>query len=381
MPRPTVIQVHLDRLLNNFALAKRLHGGRLLAVIKGNAYGHGDIVCARALAQVADGFAVATMEEGVRLRDAGIPKPIVLLGGIFEPADWQEVVRHRFLPVVHHRWQIETLAQFPLDAPIPVWMKVDTGMHRLGFQPEDFPAAWADLKATNRVSEITVMTHFANADGTRADALDEPVRRFSQAMRGIEASTSLCNSGTILGYPQTRGDWGRPGLMLYGVDPGVPGCTPRQSLQPVMTLRSAITAVRDIAVGESVGYGSIFTAQRPTRVGVIPCGYADGYPRSAAQGTPVAMDGGVVAPLIGRVSMDMITVDLTDLPQAGIGSTVELWGSEVPVATVAHNAGTVAYEVLCNAKRAPVEIIAASCPHAASQNPSIVPGPGMAAGR
>ncbi len=359
MARPTRFHIHLDRLVSNFNTAQRLHGGQVLAVIKANAYGHGDVACALALESAADGFAVATLEEALHLRESGIQGPIVLLEGVFNASEMREVTAHRLIPVIHAHWQMDALLRTEFATVMPVWIKLDTGMHRLGFQPDELRAVYEKLRGGPHVAEITVMTHFANADSPAEGAIEEPIRRFREATRGLSVSTSLCNSGAILGHPAAHGDWARPGLMLYGVDPGVPDIAPRQSLQPVMRLMSEISVIRTIAPGEAVGYGSLFKAQRPTRVGVIPCGYADGYPRSAIQGTPVAVSGTLV-PLIGRVSMDMLTVDLTDAPQIQPGAPVELWGDQVAVTTVAQNAGTVAYEVLCHARRAAIQYYAAT---------------------
>ena len=356
MTRPTRIHIHLDRLVHNFHLARQMHGGRVLAVIKANAYGHGDVACARALAPLADGFAVASVQEALRLREGGIGHRIVLLEGIFEANEMEAVVLHRLTPVIHDFWQIEALRQVPAGTTIPVWLKLDTGMHRLGFMPETLHQAFEALERGGRVSDITLMTHFANADLATVGVLDEPLRRFRQAQQGLPPlETSLCNSGAVLGHPEAHGDWARPGLMLFGVDPGEPSIPARAALLPVMRFVSEISAVRTIAPGEAVGYGSRFRATRPTRVGVVPCGYADGYPRSTPDGTPVAVGEGI-APLIGCVSMDMITVDLTDLPAARVGTPVELWGDRIAVSAVAASAGTVAYELLCQARRAEILI-------------------------
>ncbi len=356
MTRPTCIHIHPDRLAHNFHIARRLHGGRILAVIKANAYGHGDIACAQALAPLADGFGVASLQEAVRLRAAGIDNPVVLLEGIFAAAEMEAVASHGLTPVIHDIWQIDALRQLPAGTTVPVWLKLDTGMHRLGVLPDVLPQAYEALKRSGRVSDVTLMTHFANADLPDARILDEPMRRFRDAQQSLPPlPTSLGNSGAILGHPEARGDWGRPGLMLYGVDPGAPALASRQPLRPVMRFVSEISALRTISAGESVGYGSRFKAARTTRVGVVPCGYADGYPRSAGEGTPVAVGGGI-APLIGCVSMDMITVDLTDLPEAGLGTPVELWGDRIAVSEVASRAGTVAYELLCQARRADIRV-------------------------
>ncbi|MBU6504114.1 MAG: alanine racemase [Betaproteobacteria bacterium] len=355
MTRPTCIHIQLDRLVHNFHLARQLHGGRVLAVVKANAYGHGDVACAQALAPFADGFAVASVQEALRLREAGVEHRIVLLEGIFGADEMEAVVSHRLTPVIHDFWQVDALQQIPSGTTIPAWLKLDTGMHRLGFMPETLLQAFEALKRSGRVSGITLMTHFANADVAVPGVLDDPLRRFRQAQQELPPmETSLCNSGALLGHPEAHGDWARPGLMLYGVDPAEPGIRARTPLQPVMRFVSEISAVRTIAAGESVGYGSRFKATRTTRVGVVPCGYADGYPRSTPDGTPVAVGEGI-APLIGCVSMDMITVDLTDLPAARVGTPVELWGDRVAVSTVASAAGTVAYELLCQARRAQIE--------------------------
>lgn len=352
MTRPTRFLIHLDRLARNCAKARQLHGGRILAVIKANAYGHGDVACAQALQSSADGFAVATLDEALRLRQAGVTGPIVLLEGVFAATEMAEVAAHQLTPVIHHAEQVKGLSALKPNQRLDVWLKVDTGMHRLGVAPEACQSIFDMLRASAHITSVTLMTHFANADGADADALTNPMQRFNNAIKGLAAPTSLCNSGAILGHSEVRGDWARPGLMLYGIDPGAPDLAPRGGLERVMTLESAISAVRTVTVGESVGYGGVFRAQRTTRVGVIPCGYADGYPRSAAQGTAISIMGHTV-PLIGRVSMDMLMVDLTDLPQAGLGAAVELWGDQIPVEQVAQGAGTVAYELLCNAKRAP----------------------------
>lgn len=356
MTRPTRIHIHLDRLVHNCRLVRKLHPGPVLAVIKANAYGHGDVLCAKTLAPLVDGFAVASLEEACRLRDAEVQLPILLLAGVFDPSEMEMVLTHGLTPVVHASWQIDVLHNASVKSPMPVWLKVDTGMHRLGFLPEHVLPAFQSLSHGGKVGPVILMTHFANADTSDDALLQEPLRKFRHVLGQLPpVETSLSNSGVLLGHPGIQGDWARPGLMLFGVDPAAPGAATRQDLQPVMRLTSCVSAERTIDVGESVGYGSRFTAQRRTRVGVIPCGYADGYPRSAPEGTPIQV-GNSLAPLIGRVSMDMLTVDLTDMPQAGIGTPVELWGDSVAVSTVAAASGTVAYEVLCQARRAAVQV-------------------------
>ncbi len=354
MSRPLIATVDLDALRHNYRLARSLHGRQALAVIKANAYGHNAVRCAQALAGEADGFAVACIEEAVSLREAGITRPILLLEGCFEAAELELVDRLGLWTVVHQPEQIAMIEAATLSAPLTVWLKLDSGMHRVGFHPEDYRAAWQRLTASGKVGKIVKMSHFARADeidpaGREATRLQ--VASFEAATQDIPGETSRCNSAAILGVPAAHGDWGRAGLMLYGVSPFDVRMPEAERLRPVMSLESRVIAVRELPPGEPVGYGARFVTDKPTRVGVVACGYADGYPRLARTGTPVRIDG-KRSRLIGRVSMDMLTVDLSDLPQAGIGSAVELWGREVSVADVAAGAGTIAYELLCNVKRA-----------------------------
>ena len=345
--RPARALIDLAALRHNYRLARQLHGGRALAVVKANAYGHGAVRCAQALADEADGFAVAFLEEALELRAAGIRQPILLLEGVFAAAELAEVTRHGLWTVIHHEAQIAMLECTALAAPIHVWLKINSGMNRAGFLPAAVDGAWQRLRASGKVADITLMTHFARADEPQVITTEAQVSRFDAATAHLPGARSLANSGAILGWPQARRDWARPGILLYGADP-MPD--EGHGLQPVMTLESAVMAVREIAAGEALGYGARFIAERDTRVGLVAMGYADGYPRGVADGTPVAVDG-LPTRIIGRVSMDMLTVDLTDLPDAGIGSGVELWGRQVPVNRVARAAGTIAYELLCNVKR------------------------------
>lgn len=351
MSRPTSIHINLERLCENFRCARRLHGGSLLAVVKANAYGHGAVACARALAPQAEGFAVAILEEGVELRAAGITQPIVLLEGIFSAADLGQVRDQALTAVLHQPWQVQLLSELEVPPAGGFWLKFDSGMHRLGMNEPELRWAVDRLRRRFPGVTVTVMTHFAHADGVSPGVLDPALTLFRQAIHGLSVRTSLANSGAILGYPEARSDWGRPGLMLYGLDPASPGQPVRAGLRPVMSLRSRIMAERWIEKGESVGYGGLFQARRPVRIGVIPCGYADGYPRTAPQGTWVGA-GEDLVPLAGRVSMDMLTVDLTDAPRVTVGTEVELWGDQVPVSTLAHCCGTLAYELVCRVQRA-----------------------------
>ncbi|MGA8864895.1 MAG: alanine racemase [Gallionella sp.] len=352
MSRPAVARIRLDALRHNYRLAKQVHGGRALAVVKANAYGHGSVQCARAIADEADGFAVASIEEALTLREAGIAAPILLLEGFFEVAELPEIAANKLWIVVHHLWQVEALMTARLHSPLTIWLKMDSGMHRVGLAPDTYLSAYQRLRLSPNVAQIVLMSHFACADDPASAHLPQQVETFRMAIAGIDAPLSLSNSAGILCWPSARADWARPGIMLYGADPQAGmGTTSGKRLRPVMQLESSVISVRDIAAGEPVGYGCSFVAERTTRVGVVACGYADGYPRVATTGTPVAVDGKVTR-LIGRVSMDMLTVDLTDLPAAGLGSHVELWGDRISVGAVANHAGTIAYELLCNVKRA-----------------------------
>ncbi|NDU87665.1 MAG: alanine racemase, partial [Ferrovum sp.] len=281
MSRPTHIYIDLSRLRNNFLVARRLHGARLLAVIKANAYGHGAVSCAHALSSVADGFAVATVEEGIELRQAGVTLPVVVLEGVFSASEFDSVVKHQLTPVLHQEWQVQALLKQGGHYGAGFWIKLDSGMHRLGFSPQDLPRIVHMLQTGSRHRPLTVMTHFAHADSGRKEAVESALALFCKATAGLAVETSLANSAAILGYPEARGDWGRPGLMLYGHDPAGSVLSPREGLQPVMSLRSQIFGERWVPPGDTVGYGGLFVAQRPSRIGIIPCGYADGYPRTA----------------------------------------------------------------------------------------------------
>ena len=351
MSRPAIAYIRLDAFRHNYRLAKQLHGGKALAVIKANAYGHGAVQCAKAIADEADGFAVACLEEALQLRQAGINNPILLLEGFFEAAELVEIVAHDLWIVVHAVWQLEILLAAKLAKPVQVWLKMDSGMHRVGLSPAEYASVYARLNGHANVAKIVLMSHFANADNLNSQHTTLQIEVFKKSVSSLNspaqlADFSLANSAAILGWPIAQGNWSRPGIMLYGADPLMAVDT---KLRAVMQLTSKIISIRTIQKGESIGYGSIFTAQRDTIVGVVACGYADGYPRSAIN-APSAVDG-VITKVIGRVSMDMLFVDLTDIPTATIGSTVELWGNQVAANDVAKAAGTIAYELFCNVKR------------------------------
>ena len=352
MSRPAIAHIRLDAFRHNYRVAKQMHGGKALAVIKANAYGHGAVQCAQAIALEADGFAVACLEEALQLRQAGIKNPILLLEGFFEAAELPEIVANDLWIVVHAKWQINILLAEKLNKPIQIWLKMDSGMHRVGLEPSAYQAAYMRLAGHINVAKMVCMSHFANADNLKSEHTLQQIDEFKNVTQQIAVEeVSLSNSAAILGWPQSYNNWSRPGIMLYGADPLFDIKTP---LRAVMQLTSQIISIRAIKKGESIGYGSIFTAMRDTTVGVVAIGYADGYPRSANPqngiAAPAAVDG-VLTNIIGRVSMDMLFVDLTDITNAKIGSTVELWGDQVLANDVAKAAGTIAYELFCNVKR------------------------------
>jgi alanine racemase len=349
MSRPTFALVDTQAFVSNYRHAKSLApGSRALALIKANGYGHGAVALARALAGEADGLGVACIEEAMELRESGISDPIVLLEGVFEPAELPLAAEQRLTVGLHSMPQLDWLLNARLPRPLDVWLKVDTGMHRLGFMPEEFGAVHARLLDSPNVDRIVLMTHFARADETGSAATDRQLERLRGILGGLKIPLSLANSAAIMAWPQAHGDWTRPGIMLYGWSP-LPG-DDNAPLRPVMRLESELIAVRDLAAGESIGYGGRFTCDRPTRVGVVAIGYADGYPRHAPDGTPVAVDGHLTR-LIGRVSMDMLTVDLNPVPGAKIGDRVQLWGDRVSANSVAAHCGTIAYELLTRITR------------------------------
>jgi alanine racemase len=351
MPRPLHATIHLDSMQHNLARARACAPlAKIWAVVKANAYGHGLERGMRGFAQ-ADGLALIETENALRLRELGWVKPILLLEGIFDASDIPLLAERDIDSTVHCLEQVKMLEYAQLYRPIAVHLKMNTGMNRLGFRPEEFAAAWRRLRAIPGIRNITLMTHFANADELEHPRLSigEQVRRFRRGADGLPGERSLSNSGGVLHTPELvqelQSDWVRPGIMLYGGTPG--GRTARDyGLLPTMTLKSEIIGIQHLRPGDSVGYGSRFQADRAMTAGIVACGYADGYPRHAEHGTPVLVDG-VRTTLVGRVSMDMMAVDLSPIPNARVGSKVTLWGGGLPVDEVAQAAGTIGYELMC----------------------------------
>jgi len=319
---------------------------RVMAVIKANAYGHGLVPAARALAE-ADGFAVARLGEGLALRAAGLRNRILLLEGVFSAEQLAAAAQAQFELMVHSFEQLALLEALAGAAPVTVWLKIDSGMNRLGFRLEECAAAYARLRGNPHVhAEPTLVTHLASADDRRDPRTRQQLEAFATATASLNGARSIANSAGVLAWPAARTDWVRPGLMLYGVSPFASGTGAALGLRPAMTLRTEVIAVKSVRAGETVGYGGTWTAPRETRMAVVAAGYGDGYPCNTATGAPVQI-GGRRASLIGRVSMDMITVDVTDLPTVGVGDPVVLWGSEVPVEEIAAQAGAIPWDLLC----------------------------------
>ena len=354
MSRPIRATIDRSALRGNLAVARRsAAGARLWSVIKANAYGHGLMRVAEALDDLTDGFALLDTADAIALREAGFRQPILLLEGFFAADELPLYAEHRLTPVLHTLEQVDILTRSALPARLPVYLKLNTGMNRLGFPPEAFQPVLTALETTPNVSSVTLMTHFADADLERG--IGWQMAHFDEITQGCAQPVSLANSAALLRFAEARRGWARPGIMLYGSSPFSQDQSAEQlGLRPVMTLSSELVSVQEIEAGGRIGYGGSFTADRPMRVGVVACGYADGYPRHAPSGTPVIVEGRRTR-TVGRVSMDMITVDLEGVPDAGVGTPVVLWGESLPVDEVAAAAGTVSYELLCAlTRRVPV---------------------------
>ena len=354
MPRPIEALIHTDALAHNLKRARvAAPDARVWAVVKANAYGHG-IERAYAGLQGADGFALLDLAEAERVRALGWRGPILLLEGCFEARDLEACSRLSLWHTVHHEAQIDMLAAHKTQQPHQVFLKLNSGMNRLGFRPQAYRSAWQRLSGLTQVDSITLMTHFSDADGTAGVAAQAAL--FEATTRELPGDRSLCNSAATLRFAPdqagVRADWVRPGIMVYGSAPDFPSHdSTHWNLQPTMTLRARLIATQDLVAGDHVGYGSRFRADRAMRIGIVACGYADGYPRVLRDDTPVLVDG-FRTRIVGRVSMDMITVDLGPVPGAGLGSEVTLWGRGpngvvLPIDEIAQAAGTVGYELMC----------------------------------
>ncbi len=345
MTRPILATIHTRALQHNYRLLKaRAPASRAWAVVKANAYGHGLLRTARALAD-ADGFALLEIEQALVLREAGFDQPVLLLEGVFEPDELPVCALHDFHVTVHGEQQLHWLESARLARPLHVCLKLNTGMSRLGFEAERAGEIAARLSRCPNVCSITLMMHFATADDP-ALGIEWQLERFRRATGGLNLPVSMANSAALLDYPRTHAQWVRPGITLYGSSPFATRPARELGLQPAMTLGSSIIAIQQLAPGTRVGYGATYRAEEPMRIGIVACGYADGYPRHAPTGTPVLVAGKRTG-LVGRVSMDMLAVDLTAIPEADVGSVVELWGKNLSIDEVASAAGTISYELMC----------------------------------
>ena len=352
MPRPISAVIHLQNLAHNLSVVRQHIGqAKIWSVMKADGYGHGIKQIWRAL-QETDGFAVLDINEAILLRNEGWQGPILLLEGFFQAQDLSEIEKYQLITSIHSEWQITAIEQAQINTPIPVYIKLNSGMNRLGFSQEEYKNVVIRLSAMENVGEITLMSHFANSDVKTG--ISAPLQQIKQ-FESLSLPTCIANSGAALWHSKTHYDWIRTGIILYGASPsGKWADIANLNLKAAMTLKSEIIAIHQISAGQSIGYGSKFTATKSMQIATVACGYADGYPRHAPTGTPVWCHGAKHA-LLGAVSMDMLTIDITDCPEAKIGSTVELWGQNNPIDDVAQMAGTIGYQLMCAlAKRVPV---------------------------
>ncbi len=360
MISPIRAEVSAAALRHNLARIREVApSSRVMAVVKANAYGHGLVQVARCL-EDADAFGVARLTEALALRGAGVRQPVVLLEGLIDRRELEEAARHDLELVVHCEEQVALLEQAPADAAFVLWLKVDTGMNRLGLRPEQVEAVLARLDALGpRVGELRLMTHFASADEHENPATARQLQLFAGVAARRAWARSLCNSAGVFAQPSAHAEWVRPGIALYGVSPFPELMGSELGLKPAMRLASTVIAVRRVLAGEGVGYGGAWRAPRDTRVAIIAAGYGDGLPRSLPFGTPVLL-GGERAGVVGRVSMDMLAVDVGSLPEVRVGDAAVLWGPELPVEQIAAHAGTIPYELLCSvSQRVPLALVQA----------------------
>ncbi|WP_163831298.1 alanine racemase [Spartinivicinus ruber] len=351
MSRPTKAVVNLTAIRHNYQLAKQLIKQPALAVIKADAYGHGATAVAEALQDIADGYAVACIEEALQLRKVGISRPVLLLEGFFEKDELAIIAEQQFICVIHNLWQLQCLLNTILSKPISVWLKLDSGMHRLGLSAENFLTAYQQLIQSPNVQQVVCMTHMACADEPGNSMTRVQLAHFNKLIEPFNPPMSVANSAAILAWPETYLGWGRPGIMLYGASPFMqnqPKST--KALQAAMTLQSALIAIKTVQKGDTVGYGATYQAPETMLVGVVAIGYGDGYPRHAKSGTPLLVNG-VRCPLIGRVSMDMLAVDLRPVANAQLNDLVVLWGEALPAHEVAVWADTIPYELFTGITR------------------------------
>ncbi|MCK5893102.1 MAG: alanine racemase [Endozoicomonadaceae bacterium] len=351
MSRPAQVVINLHALKENLAFARQISGRKVVGVVKANAYGHGALTIARVLeSEHIDYLAVACIEEACELRHNGIQTSILLLEGFFSTDELPIIEQYNLSIVIHHQEQIDMLLAHPNQQPLDIWLKLNSGMNRIGFLSQDYLSAYQTLKESDKVRSIVFMTHFSCANDLDSDYTHQQLTLFQKTISELPGETSLCNSSGVLGWPQAHGDLIRPGLMLYGASPFNVTHPKADQLKPVMELSSELIAIHNLPTNVPIGYSAGYTTSRPTRSGVVAIGYADGYPRHTPNGAPVIINGQRTR-IMGKVSMDMISIDLTEMPEAKIGDKVTLWGAELSATEVAQHAGTIPYELFCNTKR------------------------------
>ncbi|KDE38924.1 Alanine racemase [Nitrincola lacisaponensis] len=355
MARNLIADVDLSAIRHNYCLARaQAAHAHAVAIIKADAYGHGAVRVARALETEADAFGVAAIEEALELREGGITRPILLLEGFFEAEELELICQHQLWTAMHSLEQLALLERFLQQrtdvSGLHVWLKIDSGMHRLGVHPDDVQSALERLQALTAVESVVAMSHFACADEPQRPDTLRQLQQIDRSLSGMNIARSLCNSAGVMHWPQAHHQWLRPGIMLYGASPFAEPQPVAAQLKPGMTLSTEIIAIREVPAGDAVGYGASWIAEVPTRIATLAVGYADGYSRHAPSGTPVWLNGRRAA-LAGRVSMDMATVDLSLHPEARVGDRVELWGANIPVNEVADYCGTIPYTLLSGLTR------------------------------
>ena len=346
---PVIAEISKSALRHNVSVVRRLAPNtKILAMIKANGYGHDAIKVAQCLAADVDAFGVARINEALELSKAGIQAQIVLMEGCFSQAELELAAQQNYQIVIQNQVQLDVLLTSNLPNKIKIWIKIDTGMHRVGFSPEQLDSIFNHLEQSNNVDpDITTLTHFAHADNKAKKENIQQFNLFQQQTKLLACQRSMANSAAIMTNDAAHFDWVRPGIMLYGSSPVTNSVASDYDLKPVMTLKSKVIALNAIKQGDAVGYGGIWQAKQDTNIAVVAMGYGDGYPRHAENGTPVLINGKMY-PLVGRVSMDMITVDVGNDNEVSLWDTVTLWGEGLPAEIVAEHAETISYELFCN---------------------------------
>ena len=346
MTRPSYLEIDLKAIQSNLGVAKKAAPkSKVLACVKANAYGHGSVEVATALDNSADMFGLASLEEALDLRRAGIKTPSLLLEGCFTEEEWQWSSELGISSVIHNKEQLDFFLSLKLAKPTSIWLKLDSGMHRLGFDPSEYSDAYQNLLQSDQCNSVTLMSHFACSEELNNPFNDQQLNTFLEASQGLEAARSLANSAAILTRTDTHFDWIRPGYMLYGNSP-IPNESPKdRELTHAMGLYSQVISIRNIDAGEGIGYNQAWRSDKKSKIAVVAVGYGDGYPRNTKNGAPILVDG-KMAYTVGNIAMDLMHIDITHLPEVKIGSKVELWGSNLPVSKVAEYSGLSGYELL-----------------------------------